>query len=48
MRVKEHKDACKKGATEKYAVAEHAWTNQHPIMWNETTMIDQARRQNFS
>ena len=48
MRIKEHKDACKKGATEKYTVAEHAWTNQHPILWDETTMIDQARGQNFS
>ena len=40
MRIKEHKDACNKGA-----VAEHAWTNQHPILWDETTVIDQARRQ---
>ena len=44
-RIKEQKDACRKGATEKSTVAEHAWTNQHPILWDETTVIDQARRQ---
>ena len=32
MRIKEHKVPCKKDVTEKYAVAEHAWTNQHPIL----------------
>ena len=40
MRIKEYKDDCKKGA-----VAEHAWTNQPSILWHETTVIDQARRQ---
>ena len=44
-RIKEHKDACKKGAIEKSIVTDHAWTNQHPILWDETTVIDQARRQ---
>ena len=44
MRIKEHKDARKKGAIEKSAVAEHAWTNQHPILWDETIVIDKARR----
>ena len=39
MRIKEHKDA---------EVAEHAWTNQHPVLWNETTVIDQVGRQSFS
>ena len=29
----------------KSAVAEHVWTNKHPILWDETTVIDQARRQ---
>ena len=37
--------ARKLGAIVKYAVAEHAWTNQHPILWDETTVIDQTRRQ---
>ena len=30
--------------TEKSAVAEHAWDNQHSINWEETSIIDQARR----
>ena len=43
--MKEHQDPCKKGETEKSAVAEHAWSNQHSILWEETTIIDRARRQ---
>ena len=45
-RIKEHEDAYKKSAIEKYAedAYEHAWANQHPIPWDETTVIDQARR----
>ena len=43
-RLKEHKDACCKGYTEKSAVAEHAWKEQHPIKWRETTVLDHARR----
>ena len=43
-RIKEHKDACKKGTTEKSAIAKHAWTTNHAIEWNETTVLDQARR----
>ena len=42
-RMKEHRDACQKGALEKSAVAEHAWKNHHPIKWEEATVIDQAR-----
>ena len=30
--------------TEKSAVAEHAWDNKHSINWEETSIIDQARR----
>ena len=40
-RVKEHRHACRKGALEKSALAEHAWTNHHPIKWEE--VIDRAR-----
>ena len=40
-RVKEHRHACRKGALEKSALAEHAWTNHHPIKWEE--VIDWAR-----
>ena len=42
-RMKEHRDACQKGTLEKSALAEHAWENHHPIKWEETTVIDQAR-----
>ena len=45
MRIKEHKDACKKETREKYVVAEHTWTSQHPMLWIETTVVDQAKRQ---
>ena len=29
---------------ERSAIAEHAWENQHPIKWEETEIVDQARR----
>ena len=41
--MKEHEDACKKGMTEKSAIAEHVWNSNHPIAWNETAVVDQAR-----
>ena len=43
-RTKEHQDACRKGMTEKSAIAEHAWENHHPINWEETSVVDRARR----
>ena len=42
---KECPDACRKGMTEKSALAEHAWKNYHPIRWEETSVVDRARRQ---
>ena len=42
-RVKEHRDACQKGALEKSALVEHAWKNHHPIQWEEVSVDDQAR-----
>ena len=42
--MKEHQDACEKGMTEKSAIAEHAWTEHHPIAWEEAAVVDQARR----
>ena len=30
---------------EKSAIAEHAWKEHHQILWEETKVIDQARRQ---
>ena len=39
-RVKEHRDACQKGALDKLALAEHAWKNHHPIKWQEVSVVD--------
>ena len=44
-RLKEHRDACERGMMEKSAVAEHAWEHQHPIHWEETTVLDHGRGQ---
>ena len=38
-RLKEHKDACVRNQTEKSAIAEHAWTNDHPINWSGTKIL---------
>ena len=43
-RLKEHKDACSKGQTEKSAIAEHAWKHDHAIKWDNTLVLDHARR----
>ena len=43
-RLKEHRDACKKGLTDKSAIAEHAWTNDHPIRWDATKVLQRASR----
>ena len=45
-KMKEHQDACQEGALEKSALAEHAWESYHPIKWEETTVVDQARTHN--
>ena len=42
--MSEHQDACRKGAGRKSAVAEHAWKEHHPILWQETRVIDRASR----
>ena len=42
-RVKEHRDACHKGALKKSALAEHTWKNHHPIKWEEVLVVDRAR-----
>ena len=41
-RLKEHKDACIKGFTDKSAIAEHAWTEDHPIRWGDTRIMQHA------
>ena len=38
-RIKEHKDACVKNLTDKSAIAEQAWTNDHPINWAEMKIL---------
>ena len=43
-RLKEHKDACRRGELEKSAIAEHAWTHDHAIKWEETSVVDRASR----
>ena len=43
-RLKEHRDTCRKGLTDKSAVAEHAWTNGHPIRWDATKVLQRASR----
>ena len=42
--MKGHKYACEKRVPEKSAIAEHAWKEHHPIRWEETSIVDQARR----
>ena len=44
-RLKEHKDVCIKGFTDKSAIAEHAWTPEdHPIRWDDTRILQHASR----
>ena len=41
--MKEHQDACEKGALKKSVVAEHTWEKHHPIKWEETSVVNQSR-----
>ena len=43
-RLKEHRDTCSKGNTERSAVAEHVWEHEHVIQWNDTVILDNAER----
>ena len=43
-RLKEHKDACIKGFTDKSAIAEHAWTEDHLIRWDDMRILQHAIR----
>ena len=43
-RIREHKDACVKYHVEKSTIAEHAWTNHHPISWAETRILQRVNR----
>ena len=42
-RMKEHKDACEKGLTERSAIAEHAWNEHHPIERKAAATVDKAK-----
>ena len=41
--IKEHRAATRRGETEKSAIVEYAWGQQHPILWEETSVLDQAK-----
>ena len=41
-RVKKHKRYVAQGEIRSYAVAEHVWTEDHKIEWNNTMVIDRA------
>ena len=41
-RLKEHKDACIKGFMDKCAIAKHAWTEDRPIHWDDTRILQHA------
>ena len=40
--LKKHKDACIKGFTDKSAIAEHVCTEDHPICWDDTRILQHA------
>ena len=41
-RLKKHKDTCIKGFTDKSAITEHAWMEDHPICWDDTRILQHA------
>ena len=43
-RLKEHKDTCIKGFTDKSPIAEHVWTENHHIRWDDTRILQHASR----
>ena len=43
-RLKEHKDTYIKGFTDKCAIAEHTWTDDCPIHWGCTRVLQSASR----
>ena len=40
--IKEHKAATRRGELEKSAIAEHAWSHHHQVLWDEIKVLDQA------
>ena len=41
--IKEHKAATRWGEAEKAAIVKHVWGQQHPILWEETSVLNQAK-----
>jgi hypothetical protein len=39
-RLKEHKTATLQGEIEKSAMAEHVWSHQHQLQWDEISILD--------
>ena len=46
-RLKEHQTATIRGETEKSAIAQHAWEEQHQPQWNNIVILDHARNDNI-
>ena len=42
--LKEHQTATRRVEVERSAIAEHAWEEQHRPAWDETTILEQAKR----
>jgi predicted GIY-YIG superfamily endonuclease/uncharacterized protein (UPF0335 family) len=39
VRIKEHKENTKKGLTEKSKIAQHCWSENHNMLWDEASII---------
>ena len=40
--IKEHRAATRQREMEKSAITEHTWSQHRPILWEETSVLDQA------
>ena len=45
--LKEHQTVTRLGETDKSAIAERAWEEQHQPQWNNTKLLDHARNKNI-
>ena len=46
-RLKEHQANTRRGEVEKSAIAEHAWGEEHRPAWDETAILERARREDI-
>ena len=46
-RIKEHKKACREADYSKSAIAEHAWTEQHQVDWDDVKILDNTEREDL-